>query len=193
MIDLSSFPPEIEQAGKTILQCYQTLQQNESNVVQEILKSHQQFFQWDHYPPGDARDRQTHSQYYYHSHLSKDEDRLPEHGHFHLFLREPAILHVFKPLYSSAKYQKDHKSDNLCHLFAIAMNDEGYPAALFTVNHWVTGGLWYQAEAVIEMLNHFQIQHDQPSSLTNQWLNAMVIFFKPYLKKLLIRRDEIIA
>ena len=51
-------------AGDRIQECYRLLGKNDANVVGEVLKDHGEFFEWDHYPPGDVYDHETHAQYY---------------------------------------------------------------------------------------------------------------------------------
>ena len=119
-------------AGHEILECYRLLTKTGDNVVGELIRGHETFYEWNHYPEGDAYDPETHSQYYYHAHR---EDR-EEHGHFHTFLRpkgmpsdiRPALLADFEP----------PEGDNaaLSHLIAISMDAHGYPTGLFTTNRW---------------------------------------------------------
>ena len=52
------------QACDRILECYRLLGKNDANVVGEVLKGHGDFFQWDHYPPGDGYAHETQAQYY---------------------------------------------------------------------------------------------------------------------------------
>lgn len=181
-----------EQAIQRIQACYQQLHAQRSNVVKELLKNHEVVFQWDHYPKGDVRDVVNHSQYYYHSHPSHDASRVPEHGHFHLFLRQTAFSACAQPLKVSEKYKQNPKKDALCHVVAIAMDDHGFPSALFTVNHWVVQGLWYSAKDIASILERFKIDLPTPSSHTNQWLTAMVQLFHEPIKELLHVRDEVI-
>ncbi len=190
---MNDFEPSVEfiQASEAILMCYQKLEQNQSNLVHELLNGDDAFYQWQHYPENDVADHKTHSQYYYHCHFGHDKERFTEHGHFHLFIREPGIPEKYKPIAVSNQYTED-KSDDLCHLICISMNKLGYPCGFFTVNHWVTRGIWYEADAVCAMLDLFKINHDKPSAFVNLWINAIVELYKPQLKQLIYKRDEII-
>ena len=38
------------------------------NIVSELLRDVETYFEWDHDPPGDVYDTQTYSQFYYHAH-----------------------------------------------------------------------------------------------------------------------------
>ena len=120
----------------------------------------------------------------------------PEHGHFHLFFRQPAMPEDAAILAKSQKYQ-DHQGgkDNLCHIMAISMNEKGFPTALFTTNYWVVNGLWYQAKDIIRALDQFQISTNiKPEfAVTNTWVTQMVKLFAPYIPELLETRDAVIA
>jgi len=181
----------IQQAQEELIQCYRELQTKSSNVVWEILQNYAMVYQWDHYPKDEVFGKPYHGQYYYHSHPSKDKDRVIEHGHFHVFFRLAGVPQECKPLYFSEKYKKDSNKDNLCHLFAIAMNDKGLPTSLFTTNHWVTQGIWYAAEDCCKMLELFHVDSPKGPILTNRWINAMVKLFKEPLRQLLLHRDQV--
>ncbi|HSR70967.1 MAG TPA: hypothetical protein VLL72_01180, partial [Kiloniellales bacterium] len=74
------------EAGRAVVEAHRVLARTGDNVVGELLRDHDTFYEWDHYPPGDVYDRESHAQYYYHAH--PPEQRFPgEHGHFHTFLR----------------------------------------------------------------------------------------------------------
>ncbi len=180
-------------AAERINNCYQQL--GESNVVYPLLQDSQAIQIWQHYPQGDVKDLKHHTQYYFHSHPSKDQDRLKEHGHFHLFFRQDLIPKSAKPIAVSPKYQESNgKKDRLVHVAAIAMNEYGKPTGLFTVNHWVVYGLWYKADVLIPLLDRFIV--DIPASalaITNTWITAMMELFQPFVAELLIKRDEVIA
>ena len=51
------------------------------NVVSEVLRGVETFYEWEHYPPDDVYDRETHAQFYYHAH-PPGERSFAEHGHF---------------------------------------------------------------------------------------------------------------
>ncbi len=172
-------------AGHEILECYRLLTKTGDNVVGELIRGHETFYEWNHYPEGDAYDPETHSQYYYHAHR---EDR-EEHGHFHTFLRpkgmpsdiRPALLADFEP----------PEGDNaaLSHLIAISMDAHGYPTGLFTTNRWVTGEVWYAAKDVCRMVEIFDMDQARPSWPVNRWVTAMLRLFQPEIFDLLSRRD----
>lgn len=189
----NDFSFEQQQAAEQIGQIYQRVAP--SNVVAQVFPADLNLKQWAHYPDGDVKDFKNHTQYYYHSHPSKDDDRIPEHGHFHIFLRYPRFSKEETPLFCSPKYQESNGTkDALVHLCAIAMDEYGKPKALFTVNHWVVMGVWYGAERIIRELDSFKVDiADSPYALANEWLTHMITLFKPYIADLLVLRDEVIA
>ena len=64
---------------------------------------------------------------------------------------------------------------------------------LFTTNRWVTDEVWYKAEDVCRLLYCFNIDHAQPSWPVNIWLTNMLILFRPQIKQLIFKRDDVIA
>lgn len=77
---------------------------------------------WQHYPEGDAIDKQGRYQWYFHIHPPKKKNEA-ERGHIHLFAVERRARRVV----------------GLRHLLAIGISHSGLPQRLFTVNGWVTG------------------------------------------------------
>jgi len=175
------------EAGERILECYRVLKKSDSNIVAEVLRGHGTFYEYDHYPPGDVHDFDTHSQYYYHSHRSD------EHGHFHTFLREKGMPRGCRPIeQTEADFMKE-RDDTLSHLIAISMNQAGYPIGLFTTNRWVTADNWYTAADVIRMLDHFEMDLATQSWPLNIWITAMVQLFRPRIEELIHERDRCVA
>ncbi|MEQ8388603.1 MAG: hypothetical protein RIE22_07810 [Alphaproteobacteria bacterium] len=157
------------------------------NIVGELLKGNDAFYEWDHYPENDVYDEQTHAQYYYHAHPV--EDRVEgEHGHFHTFVRDSGTIEGFKPVAHAEGADED-----LCHLVGISMDEFGYPFRLFTSNLWVTGGRWYGADKVKRLLHRFEIAHARPSWPVNRWISALLRAFRPQIHSLLEERDRIAA
>lgn len=180
-------------ATQTIQYCYQQLSARKSNLVLEVLRDQDPVYQWHHYPKGDVK--ATTSQFYYHSHERQEhsEGSVHEHGHFHCFIRKPGIYTSKAPIVVSKKYLADTKKDNLCHLVAIGMNNKAQPTGLFTLNHWVVGGLWYSTEEMCEFLEHFDMTDDATQPILSQWITAMIHLFKPQIKELLQHRDQVIT
>ena len=179
-------------AGNQILECYRVLQKSDANVVGEVLKGHGEFYEWDHYPPGDSYDIETHSQYYYHAHPPEGRAGKygPENGHFHTFLRPKGMPGSAKPA-PVPDYQKPKdKNDALTHFVGISMDRAGFPIRLFTTNRWVTGEVWYTAKTVISMLDRFWMDTAHPSWPVSIWITAMARLYRPDIESLLLQRDK---
>lgn len=199
MIELRNLPPsrlrKMARAGDRILEVYRLLGKTEANVVGEVLKGQGDFYEWDHYPPGDAYDHETHSQYYYHAHPpeGRAEKFGPEHGHFHTFLRPKGMPKSAKPApVPDFEPPKDH-NDALTHFVGIATNRAGFPIRLFTTNRWVTGEVWYNAKTVISLIDRFFMDLAYPSMPVNIWITAMIQLFRPDIETLLHQRDQVVA
>lgn len=174
-------------AGADAVKCARVLAKGEIDLVSEVLRGHGTFYELEHYPPNDVFDHDSHSQYYYHAH------RKGEHGHFHAFLRGTGMPPGVKPVPYDGAEAWPSGDQAISHLVAISMDAYGQPLGLFTVNRWVTAEAWYPAEAVIQMLDNFRIEHAYPSWPVNRWLTATVRLFRPQIEWLLRRRDETMA
>ncbi len=193
---LESLPTEaldaMAEAGQEVIEAHRVLAKTGDNLVGELLRDHDNFFEWDHYPPGDVYDGESHGQYYYHAH-PPDQRFENEHGHFHTFLRPKGMPEGIAPAPVPGFKKPDDPDDELSHLIAIAMTKEGFPFRLFTVNRWVTGEVWYTAGDVTMLLDCFEIDHARPSWPVNRWITAMVALFKPQIVALLGARDRAVA
>ncbi len=183
------------EAGGEIRECYRLLRKGGGNVVGELLRGHGDFLEWEHYPPGDVHDSETHAQYYYHAHPAVG--RVVEHGHFHTFLRARGMPAGISPAPvegpGAAVEGVDDGDSALSHLVAISMDAYGYPVRLFTTNRWVTGETWYAAADVIRMLDGFVMDLAYPSLPVNIWITAMLRLFRPEIEALIHARDGAIA
>jgi len=176
------------EAGHQVLECYRVLAKSGDNIIGEILKGNETFYEMDHYPPGDIFDPGSHSQYYYHAH------RGGEHGHFHTFLRSDGMGAHAKPIsQQSVQDYMSEREDQISHLIAISMDNKGFPISLFTTNRWVTAENWYKSEDVFQFLDSFEMDMVPPSWPVNIWLTAIVRLYKPVIKKLIVERDAKIA
>ena len=180
------------EAGKEVFEIHRLLTKTGNNVVGELIKSHETFYEWDHYPPGDVYDRESHSQFYYHAHAFAERFE-EEHGHFHTFVRPKGMPAGMKPAKVPDFKMPDDPDDALSHLIAIAMTKEGLPYRLFSTNRWVTGEVWHSAEDVCQLIDLFEIDHTQPSWPVNRWVTAMFRLFKPQMVQLLHARDATVA
>ncbi len=199
MVDLKSLPrPQLEEmaeAGNQIIECYRVLQKTEDNMVGEVLRTREDFYDWDHYPDGDVYDHETHAQYYYHAHPPEERSQKygHEHGHFHTFLRPKGFPRGIKPVPLADLEKPESPNDALSHLIGISMNQAGYPIRLFTTNRWVTGETWYKAEHVIKMLDNFIMDLAYPSWPVNIWITGMIQLFRPQVEDLIQERDKIVS
>ncbi len=175
-------------AGEEILECYRVLGKPGLNIVGELLKGQGTFYEYDHFPKGDIYDEEFSSQYYYHAHR---EDQ-PEHGHFHTFLRAGAIPEGVQPVPYDGDEPWPTGDEALSHLISISMDPRGFPLGLFATNRWVTAEAWYRAADVIDMVEHFRIDHANPSWPANRWITAMMCLFKPQIAALLEHRDAVV-
>ncbi len=174
-------------AGEEVVDCMRVLAKTGDNVVGELLRDADTFYEWDHYPDGDIFDPETHAQYYYHAH------RPEEHGHFHTFLRPKGMPAKCKPAPLPDYEPPEDEDDALSHLIGISMNEYGLPTQLFTTNRWLTGEVWYAAADVDAMLDRFEIDLARPSWPVNLWIGAMIRLFRPQIVALLHERDAIMA
>ncbi|MCM2306675.1 MAG: hypothetical protein NDI91_04285 [Sulfuritalea sp.] len=176
-------------AGREILECQRVLERGGLNIVGEMLRGQGDFVEFEHYPNDDVFDADSHSQYYYHAHRGEEG----EHGHFHTFLRASGMPPGTRPVANTGAESWPSGDESLSHLVAISMDAYGYPIGLFTVNRWVTGDAWYVAQDVIPMLDHFEIDHANPSWPANRWISAMLQLFRPQIEALILERDEIVV
>lgn len=177
------------EAGQEVAEIHRVLSKTGDNIVGELLKNNGTFYEWDHYPPGDVYDHETHGQFYYHAH-APDQRFEGEHGHFHTFVRPKGMPPGIKPAAVPGFVQPEDPNDALSHLIAISMTPDGLPFRIFTVNRWVTGEIWYDAKDVSVLLDYFKIDHTQPSWPVNRWITAMVQLYKPQIIELLEARDR---
>ncbi|MCW5730932.1 MAG: hypothetical protein KIT20_09255 [Alphaproteobacteria bacterium] len=176
------------EAGEEVLRCQEALARGGLNIVGEVLRGQGTFYEWNHYPEGDVYDRESHSQYYYHSHRGEQG----EHGHFHTFLRRAGMPAGIEPAPMPGRQRWPSGEEELSHLIAISMDTFGAPVRLFATNRWVTGEAWFRAEDVIRMLDRFSIDHAYPSWPVNRWLSSMIRLFQPQIAELLRERDRVI-
>jgi len=182
---------DMRDAGDRVVECLRVLSVTDDNIVGELIKNEETFYEWNHYPDGDVYDQVSHSQYYYHAH--PQEERSGEHGHFHTFLRPKGMPDGLRPaLVDDYEAPKD-PDDALSHLVAISMDPAGLPIKLFVTNRWVTGEIWYTADDVCRMLDYFLIDHAQPSWPVNMWVSSMVRLFDPQIRDLVAARDVAVA
>ncbi len=105
--------------------------------------------------------------YHYHTSSSRPEE---EHGHFHIFL------------------ETDEKQWS--HLAGLSMDNLGQPLQWFTVNHWVTGETWSNSKQLENKLGILLEKEPKGLKLVEEWLLAMLGFYKQSLKETLTKKDQ---
>ncbi|MEJ2121081.1 MAG: hypothetical protein P8Z76_10295 [Alphaproteobacteria bacterium] len=178
-------------AAEEVINCHRVLAKTGDNIVGELLRDIETFYEWDHYPEGDIYDTETHSQFYYHAH--PEDERPGEHGHFHTFLRPAGMPEGITPAKVPDYEPKEDPDDELSHLIAISMDKFGVPIRLFTVNRWVSADVWYDAEDVITFLDYFEMDLAQPSWPLNRWITGMLQLYHPQIAALIRARDAKVA
>lgn len=173
-------------AGLEVLECRRVLRKAGLNIVGEVLRGQGEFIELNHYPEDDVFDRDTQSQYYYHTHRGLPD----EHGHFHTFVRQPGMPAGMRPVEVKASEPWPSGADALSHLIGISMDAWGDPIGLFTTNRWVTDEAWYTAADVTRLLERFCVDHAAPSWPVNRWISAMFVLFRPQMAALLQARDR---
>lgn len=183
------------EAAQIVIETTRVVQKSGSNIVAELMKEVDEFLEWNHLPPGDVYDSQSHSQYYYHAHPKSDDGtdiHDDEHGHFHFFMRGPGMPDKCRPKKLADLKNNMAAKDILTHFIGISMDIKARPIRLFTVNRWVTGEVWFDADDVIEMLDLFEIDHIKPSWPVNLWVTNMIRLYRPVIQDLIRRRDATI-
>lgn len=179
-------------AAADATECGAALAHNGTNPVTAVLDGAEVVEEWIHFPPGDLIDAGTHSEYYYHCHAP--QERAPgEHGHFHTFVRPKRLA---PELISFPMPAGDNPADEaawIVHLVGITTGASGQVIRLFTTNRWVTGEVWYEADAVIALLDHFEIAVENPSHDLNRWITAIIRMFRPQIADLIHARDAKVA
>jgi len=164
---------ERERALAEIAFCEAVLAKGGLNVLSETFAGVDQIAAWDHYPPGDVFDPASNAQWFYHCHPA--EAGAAEHGHFHCFLRP------------------EGPDGPIHHLAAIGVDGQGRLLRLFTVNQWVVGDDWADAETSIALLPRFDMQMPRPSYLVNRWLTAIFAAYHDEIADLIRERDRVLA
>lgn len=162
-----------DQALQEIAFCAAVLAKGGLNVLTETFQGVSDIAAWDHYPPGDVFDPASNAQWFYHCHPA--EEGTSEHGHFHCFLRP------------------EGPAGPIHHLCAIGVDAHGRLLRLFTVNQWVVGDDWADAETTIPLLARFDMQMPRPSYLVNRWLTAILVAYETQIAELIRQRDMVLA
>lgn len=163
---------EQQRAAQEIAFCEAILAKSGENVLRETLRD-APIEAWSHYPTGDVFDPESGAQWYYHCHVPAADGI--EHGHFHCFVRP------------------DGAKEPVHHVIGVGVDAFGKLHRLFTVNQWVVGDNWLDAEPTIALLPRFDVQLAKPSYLVNRWLTAVVRRYETEIIALILARDERLA
>lgn len=153
--------------------CESVLAKAGLNVLLETFRDTVEIKAWEHYPPGDVFDSESGAQWFYHCHPA--EEGAAEHGHFHCFARPEGA------------------DGPTHHLAAVGVDAYGRLLRLFTVNQWVVGDDWLDAEKTIALLPRFNIEMPRPSYLVNRWLTAIFVTHEDEIASLIRERDRVLA
>jgi hypothetical protein len=181
-------------AAKRVREIQSELENQGSNVIAEILRDGPEFYEWEHYPPGDVYDLASHSQYYYHAHAPTNQSdvRADEHGHFHTFMRPLGFPDNINVPSDIDGLPAACPSGSLTHLIAVSFNFAGEPIRLFTTNRWVTDETWYPAVDVKQILSQFQVTGTGQHRHTSAWLTTLLRMYGPLIEQLIDTRDHAI-
>jgi len=158
-----------EHALNEIAFCETVLAKGGLNVLSDTFRGVADIEAWEHYPPGDVFDPASNAQWFYHCHPAEEGNA--EHGHFHCFLRP------------------DGPEGAIHHLIAIGVDANGRLLRLFTVNQWVVGDDWADADRTLGLIGRFDMQMPSPSYLVNRWLTAIFVAYEEDIADLIRARD----
>lgn len=164
---------EKDRAAAEIAFCEAVLAKAGLNILSETFRDTAEITAWDHYPQGDVFDPASGAQWFYHCHPAPEG--AAEHGHFHCFARPAG------------------PDGPIHHLAAVGVDRFGRLLRLFTVNQWVVGDDWADAETTIALIPRFDVHMPRPSYLVNRWLTAVLALYQDRIADLLRARDETLA
>ncbi len=158
-------------AGLQLFQVIQNMGELDTNPVLNLLGENPSIIVNQKYPTSYLCFGGETWRAYYHCHAASNKV-MNEHGHFHIFTRTRDEI---------------QNSKAWSHVVALAMDYMGQPLSWFTVNHWVTGKTWKSANELNVLLEDLPIVSDE--SLAEQWLIAMLRFYRANIQELLENRD----
>ncbi len=172
----------IHDAAAVAIECIGALAKKGRNPVTEVLAGANTVEEWARFPTGGVIDRGTHCQFYYHAHATH-ERAANEHGHFHTFVRAK------RPAREPPSIVAASDAAWISHLVGISTDASGQVNRLFTTNRWVTDEVWHAADALIGMLDQFDMTVSRPSRDLNRWITAIIRMFRPQIVELIRARD----
>jgi hypothetical protein len=141
-----------------LLELLDGLERKGTSVI-ELARGGQPLVAWRLYP-GESGifDRQTHCQFYYHSHGAGHEA-----GHFH-------TVRLF--------------ADHTVHVVAISMTPGGWPQALSTLNLWAIGDAYASAEHLRRYVRRFRLREQAGPAPLVRFVNLIFQTFAPQIERL---------
>lgn len=158
---------KINEYKEKIILIINSLKREGSNLVIKIMNGKKYVFDpYYHYPyDGGVKDDKTGCQLFFHAH------RENEYGHFHTFVKD--------------------ENNELIHLVLISMNKQGEPIGLATVNGWVTGDKYVNAEALKKFSDSFYVNPNlYKDEKTIQFINYIFKAYKEEIYNLFDQRDK---
>lgn len=165
----------INTAAESLAGCLLEMAEAETNPILQIIDPYTRIEENKKYPPGLLQFNESGWRAYYHCHPSTrtGNHRFEgEHGHFHIFIRCENEIEVWS------------------HLVALAMDNMGQPIGWFTVNQWVTGETWQDADILINQLK--VIPYNKQTTLTERWLLSLLVLNQDKITTILYERDKLI-
>ena len=172
------------QAARDSVAAFSEATATSGSLIQSWIQG-REVVEYEHYPPNDIVDRRRGSQFYYHAHRDGDL----EHGHLHLFWHATASGRRRRLRAGQASWTRTAPS----HLVAISLDARGLPVGLFTVNHWVTDGHWFDAQTTLSFVDRFALQPEGEHATSARWITAFVRLYRPRIRVLLEQRDKRLA
>lgn len=172
-------------AARTSLDSFRRATQRHGSLIQSWVAG-ASVVALDHYPEGGVVDRRRGSQFFYHSHRAGDA----EHGHLHLFWHATRGGRRRRLGPPPGPGIEEWKRSAPSHLIAIGLNARGLPVSLFSVNHWVTDGHWFDAETTLGMIRRFEVKEVSGHTDSCAWLTVFVRLYEPVIARVLHARDR---
>jgi hypothetical protein len=159
------------QAALVVLDCLEEMGARHSNAVLELYPTQGEIIEHHRYPPDGMRIAGDTWRAYYHSHDYPGRT-MEEHGHFHIFHRLS---------------EGSQGMQNWAHVAGLAMDREGQPLCWFSVNRWVTDGVWLPADRLDDIVSSITPGVEPPAA---RWLLGMMKLYGNELASLFRQRDK---
>lgn len=159
----------VNAAIQVVIEIIQNLRSEGSSIVLKTLNGRKYIINPDeHYPYEDSiEDPDTSCQCFFHAHRDN------EYGHFHTFI--------------------NNSKGELVHLIMISMDKDGIPFELSTLNTWITGETYVNADELKKLVLKFKINHDLfPDKRIAEFIESLFIGYNEVITELFEERDQFI-